>query len=152
MTGILGESVTLCEAATQLLPSYSHELRGSHRRLNPEHTLYYCDKQTYAHSFQFTVMTYSSVYTNVSGAMVDMMSGFDFIVACFIFASRGMTTRPLRWIIQKMGGFSFSRVPRPRVPLKGSFRPLCPLRPFFHGFRDHYGMGLCTLHHTPLRW
>src|SRR5215468_2114461 len=59
-------------------------------------------------------MLYSSVYTRVPARMVSVMKGS--MVFCFTFASRLMTTCPPRCIIPKMGGLSFSMVPRPLLP------------------------------------
>src|SRR5208337_1903286 len=50
------------------------------------------------------------------------------IVFCCTFGSIVMTTSPLRCIIPKIGGFSFSSVPRPRSPFSRRRRPG---RPFF---------------------
>jgi hypothetical protein len=51
------------------------------------------------------------------------------IVACRTFSSIRTTTAPPRWIIPKIGGFSFSKVPRPRAPFRQRRRPR---RLFFH--------------------
>jgi len=71
-------------------------------------------------------MLYSSVKTVVSGRIVDRINGS--MVACLTFSNIRMTTSPERWIMPKMGGFSFSNVPRPRAPFKRLRRPF---RPFF---------------------
>lgn len=67
-------------------------------------------------------MLYSSVKTVVPGTIVDMMSGA--IVTCWTLGNIWMTTSPERWIMPKIGGFSFSSVPRPRAPFKRLRRPL----------------------------
>src|SRR3954468_22582811 len=59
-------------------------------------------------------MSYSSVWIRVPLAMVFSMMGW--IVACWTLASIWRTTSPPRWIRPKIGGFSFSRVPRPGAP------------------------------------
>src|SRR3954452_20431044 len=50
------------------------------------------------------------------------------IVFCFTLGSIRRTTWPSRWIKPRIGGFSFSSVPRPQVPLSRRRRPA---RPFF---------------------
>src|SRR6187431_1913526 len=50
------------------------------------------------------------------------------IVTCWTLGSKWSTTSPPRWISPRIGGFSFSRVPRPRSPFS---RRLRPWRPFF---------------------
>src|SRR6266571_233588 len=68
--------------------------------------------------------------------MVSFMRGS--IVFCFTLANRWITTCPPRSIIPKTGGFSFSNVPRPALPLRRRRRPFrslllttsgCPLWP-----------------------
>jgi hypothetical protein len=54
-----------------------------------------------------------------------------------------MAIAPVRWIIPKSGGFSFSSVPRPGAPFSRRRRPS---RPFFHGF----GVALVPGHHVHL--
>src|SRR4051812_42925429 len=49
-------------------------------------------------------------------------------VFCFTLGSIRRTTWPSRWIKPRIGGFSFSSVPRPQVPLSRRRRPT---RPFF---------------------
>ena len=51
-----------------------------------------------------------------------------------------MTTSPLRSIMPKIGGFSFSNVPRPRSPFSQQRRPG---RPFF----DLLGFTLMSCHY-----
>ena len=60
------------------------------------------------------------------------------MVACWTLSSIRTTTAPPRWIIPKMGGFSVSRVPRPRAPFSRRRRPR---RPFFHRFRASFMAG-----------
>src|SRR4051812_42391392 len=50
------------------------------------------------------------------------------IVFCFTLGSMRRTTWPSRWIKPRIGGFSFSSVPRPHAPLSRRRRPA---RPFF---------------------
>src|SRR3954447_494451 len=50
------------------------------------------------------------------------------IVFCFTLGSIRRTTCPSRWIKPKIGGFSFSSVPRPQAPFRRRRRPA---RPFF---------------------
>ena len=50
------------------------------------------------------------------------------IVFCFTLGSIRRTTWPSRWIKPRIGGFSFSSVPRPQAPLSRRRRPA---RPFF---------------------
>ena len=52
------------------------------------------------------------------------------IVFCFTLGSIRRTTWPSRWIKPNIGGFSFSSVPRPQVPLSRRRRPA---RPFLDG-------------------
>ena len=59
-------------------------------------------------------MSYSSVYTTLPGAMNRRIKGR--IVACGTCASIRRITAPLRRIMPKIGGFSFSSVPRPGSP------------------------------------
>src|SRR3954469_3014704 len=54
------------------------------------------------------------------------------IVFCFTLGSIRRTTWPSRWIKPRIGGFSFSSVPRPQVPLSRRRRPA---RPFLDGRR-----------------
>ena len=82
-------------------------------------------------------MSYSSVSTNVPGKIVCSISGR--IVTWRTFSNICMATWPPRWIIPKMGGFSFSSVPRPRAPLSRFRRPL---RRFFY----RRGVSLMTRH------
>src|SRR5512143_2147843 len=70
-------------------------------------------------------MSYSSVYTCVPGPIVARSNGS--IVLCWMFSSMPMTTSPPRWSIPRIGGFSFSKVPRPGTPLSRRRRPLRPL-------------------------
>src|SRR5512144_284683 len=70
-------------------------------------------------------MSYSSVYTCGLGLIVARINGA--IVLCWTFSSMRMTTSPPRWSIPKIGGFSFSKVPRPGAPLSRRLRPLRPL-------------------------
>src|SRR5512144_1047478 len=51
------------------------------------------------------------------------------IVVCWTLSSLRMTTSPPRWSIPRIGGCSFSKVPRPGAPLSRRRRPL---RPFFN--------------------
>src|SRR5512143_3188679 len=82
-------------------------------------------------------MSYSSLYTCVPGPIVARINGS--IVLCWTFASMRMTTSPPRWSIPRIGGFSFSKVPRPGAPLSRRRRPL---RPFF----DCLGLALVAGH------
>src|SRR5262245_1067160 len=82
-------------------------------------------------------MSYSSVYTTVSGAIVDRISGA--IVTCRTSSNIRITTAPPRWIMPKMGGFSLARVPRPRSPFSRRRRGG---RPFF----NRLGMALMSGH------
>ncbi len=75
-------------------------------------------------------MSDSSVITLVPDAIVSVMTGF--IVRCLTSGNILMTTSPPRSLISRMGGFSFSSVPRPASPCKRRRRPG---RPFFNGFR-----------------
>src|ERR687897_693291 len=50
------------------------------------------------------------------------------MVACWTLASIRITTWPPRSILPKIGGFSFSRVPRPRLPFNRLRRPFGPHR------------------------
>src|SRR3954469_11106871 len=52
------------------------------------------------------------------------------IVFCFTLGSIRRTTCPSRWIKPRIGGFSFSSVPRPQAPFRRRRRPA---RPFFLG-------------------
>src|ERR1700726_1132310 len=54
------------------------------------------------------------------------------IVFCWTLANMWRTTCPPLWINPRMGGFSFSRVPRPGAPLRRRHRPAWP---FFGGRR-----------------
>src|SRR3982750_4322301 len=70
-------------------------------------------------------MPYSSVWTRVSVATAASMIGW--IVICCTLASMCRTTGPPRWIRPRMGGLSFSSVPRPGAPAgrgRGPNRPL----------------------------
>src|SRR2546428_5050437 len=75
-------------------------------------------------------MSYASVYIQVPGAMVALISGL--IVRCWTLSSVRITPSPPRWIIPKIGGFSVASVPRPRFPLSRLRRPC---RPFFRPHR-----------------
>ena len=55
------------------------------------------------------------------GPIVALMIGP--MVACWTSSSIRMTTSPFRWIMPKIGGFSFAKVPRPRSPLSRRRRP-----------------------------
>src|SRR6187431_1946753 len=61
------------------------------------------------------------------------------IVFCFTLGSIRRTTWPSRWIKPNIGGFSFSSVPRPQVPLSRRRRPI---RPFFLGRQSLLSEGL----------
>src|SRR3954453_23183901 len=66
--------------------------------------------------------------------------GFSMIgwmVACWTLASIRITTWPPRSIMPKIGGFSFSKVPRPRPPFSLLRRPSRPLA------RTASGLPLC---------
>src|SRR5258707_3381836 len=53
------------------------------------------------------------------------------MVCCWPMSSSLITTSPPRWIMPKMGGFSFWSVPRPGAPLStASGCPLCPATPY----------------------
>jgi len=69
-------------------------------------------------------MLYSSVWTRVPGVTAAMMTGL--IVACCTLASMRSTTCPPRWIRPRMGGLSFSSVPRPGAPASLRQRPSRP--------------------------
>jgi hypothetical protein len=69
-------------------------------------------------------MSYSSVYTTDPGAIVFLTSGP--IVFCLTSAGIRMTTSPVRWIMPKIGGFSFASVPRPGAPFSRRRRPSRP--------------------------
>src|SRR3954468_2906324 len=71
-------------------------------------------------------MLYSSVSIIVPLTTTVVMIGL--IVFCFTLGSIRRTTWPSRWIKPRIGGFSFSSVPRPQVPLSRRRRPA---RPFF---------------------
>src|SRR5215213_4283156 len=90
-------------------------------------------------------MLYSSVWTRVPGATAASMIGW--IVTCCTLASMRRITCPPRWIRPRMGGLSFSRVPRPGAP--DSLRPR-PSRPFGHFSRlalvPGYHVNLVDLH------
>src|SRR5215212_6867059 len=72
-------------------------------------------------------MPYSSVWTRVPRATTAVMTGS--IVLCCTFASMRRTTGPPRWITPRIGGLSFSDVPRPGMPLSLRRRPDRPLWP-----------------------
>src|SRR3954462_4793279 len=57
-----------------------------------------------------------------------MASLIGLIVFCFTLGSIRRTTCPSRWIKPRIGGFSFSSVPRPQALLSRRRRPA---RPFF---------------------
>jgi hypothetical protein len=80
-------------------------------------------------------MPYSSVWTFEPLATVFSMIGW--MVACWTLASIRITTWPPRSIMPKIGGFSFSRVPRPRPPFNLLRRPSRPLA------RTASGLPLC---------
>jgi hypothetical protein len=71
-------------------------------------------------------MSYSSVWISAPAATLAKTSGL--IVACLTFASICATTSPPRWMIPRIGGFSFSSVPRLRAAFSRLRRPA---RPFF---------------------
>src|SRR4051812_8467925 len=73
-------------------------------------------------------MLYSSVSIIVPLTTIASMIGL--IVFCFTLGSIRRTTCPSRWIKPKIGGFSFSSVPRPQAPFRRRRRPA---RPFFLG-------------------
>ena len=87
-----------------------------------------------------------------------MMTGL--MVACCTLASMRRTTSPLRWIRPRMGGLSFSSVPRPPLPFQrlrhwnlGQLRPArlpacgtVQAAPFGHLFR----LALVPGHHVNL--
>src|SRR3954452_21097602 len=54
------------------------------------------------------------------------------IVFCFTLGNIRRTTWPSRWIKPRIGGFSFSSVPRPHAPFSRRRRPA---RPFLDGSR-----------------
>src|SRR5829696_1042485 len=87
-------------------------------------------------------MPYSSVWTRLPLAVVASMIGS--IVVCCTLASMESTTGPPRSIRPRMGGLSFSSVPRP-----GARRPACVdvrAAPFGHG----RGLALVPGHHVDL--
>ena len=61
-------------------------------------------------------MLYSSVWTRVPGVTTAVMTGL--IVACCTLANMRSTTWPPRWIRPRIGGLSFSNVPRPPLPFQ----------------------------------
>ena len=69
-------------------------------------------------------MSCSSVLISEPGATKRVMMGS--MVRCWTLGNIRITTRPPRWIMPKTGGFSFSRVPRPRAPLSLRRRPARP--------------------------
>ena len=73
-------------------------------------------------------MSYSSVWMRVPLATAASMIGW--IVFCWTLASICSTTCPPRWIRPRIGGLSFSSVPRPGAPASRRRRPRRPfLRP-----------------------
>src|SRR5215210_7188779 len=86
-------------------------------------------------------MPYSSVWMSAPGATVAAMIGW--IVVCCTLATMCRTTGPPRWIRPRMGGLSFSNVPRPGAPASLRRRPS---RPFGHGHR----LALVPGHHVNL--
>src|ERR671914_579916 len=82
-------------------------------------------------------MPYSSVWMRAPLATVASMIGW--IVVCCTLATICRTTGPPRWIRPRMGGLSFSRVPRPAcVDVRAA--------PFGHG----RGLALVAGHHVNL--
>src|SRR4051795_6500589 len=66
-------------------------------------------------------------YSSVPEATVSLMIGL--IVACCTLGSMCKTTCPPRWIKPRIGGLSFSNVPRPGAPCSLRHRPGRPLLP-----------------------
>jgi hypothetical protein len=57
------------------------------------------------------------------GPLTTIASMIGLIVFCFTLGSMRRTTCPSRWIKPRIGGFSFSSVPRPHAPLSRRRRP-----------------------------
>src|SRR5215207_9486576 len=72
-------------------------------------------------------MPYSSVWMRAPFAIVASMIG-SIVIGCTL-ASMCRTTGPPRWIRPRMGGLSFSRVPRPGAPASLRRRPSRPFWP-----------------------
>src|SRR5215203_2891177 len=97
-------------------------------------------------------MLYSSVWTRVPGATAAVMIGW--IVTCCTLASMRRITCPPRWIRPRIGGLSFSNVPRPGPACPGPARlPACDgvrAAPFGHFVRlplvPGYHVNLVDLH------
>src|SRR4051794_36080642 len=88
-------------------------------------------------------MLYWSVWTRVPRATAAVMTGL--IVTCRTLASMRRNTCPPRWIRPRIGGLSFSDVPRPGMPLSLRRRPE---RPFY--FSNSRGLALVAGHHVDL--
>src|ERR1700712_3070843 len=72
-------------------------------------------------------MSYSSVWISVPDAIVSLIIGL--IVSCCPLGSMCQTTCPPRWIKPRIGGLSFSNVPRPGAPCSLRHRPGRPFLP-----------------------